>query len=71
MKKSAAVQQAKLNEMLSRARLEVTLLAATLLAVFLSTTVPVFAQGFSGGVVVQGEMFDPSDFAIQFQQPPH
>jgi hypothetical protein len=61
MKKSSAVHQVRLNEMFSRVRLKVALLAAALLTVFLSTaTVPAYAQGFSGGIVVQGETFDPS-----------
>jgi hypothetical protein len=60
MEKCSAVHQIALDETLSRRRLKVTLLATALVAVFLWTvTVPALAQGFSGGVVVQGETFDP------------
>ena len=60
MEKCSAVHQVGPEETLSQGRLKVTLLVTALLAVFLSTaTAPAFAQGFSGGVVVQGETFDP------------
>src|SRR5262249_3504257 len=61
MTKSSAVHQVRLNETLSRGRLKVTLLATASLAVFfLTATVPACAPAFSGGIVVQGETFDPS-----------